>query len=245
MAQPKQAMQAQTARQLRLLANGSYSTGKGNAQNDYIWDRFLMPATPAPQGTPLFRIPKNGAYGTVAGDAKTDIETSMDDNGKLAAGQNFLSNAICPHLITTNNIQSSGDYVHHLDRVLQAWKVWQQHTNWTFKFSNTEYSWRAPGVIFLPANYEVGASAAYLANEHQVQAAFYNHLSWMNMPTRLPITEQVNFSIITLSTSGSASILVLLQNAMAFLNNATAGGTPTAVQCEVQCTLRGLLTRAI
>jgi len=239
------AMQKTTARQLRLLSNGSYSTGKGNAQNDYIWDRYLMPAAPAAQGTPLFRIPRSGAFGTVAGDAKTEIETSMEDNGKLPAGQNFLANAICPHFITTNNIASTGDYVHHTDRLLQAWKVFQQHTNWIFKFSNTEYSWRAPSVIFLPAVYENGASAVYTANEHHVKSGEYQHLSWMNMPTRIPITEQVNFTLTAFTTSGAASILALVTNAMAFLNNATAGNTPTAVQCEVQVTLRGLLTRAI
>ncbi|HEX3100394.1 MAG TPA: hypothetical protein VHQ01_01305, partial [Pyrinomonadaceae bacterium] len=71
------------------------------------------------------------------------------------------------------------------------------------------------------------------------------HLSWINMPTKVPITEQVNFTLTAFTASGAATILALVTNAMAFLNNATEGDTPTAVQCEVQTTLRGLLTRAI
>jgi hypothetical protein len=238
MADRTQAMSVATARQLRLLGNGSYATGKGNAQNDYIWDRFVMPAITQPQGIPLFRIPRSGQYGVTAGDQKTEIETSMEDNGKLAAGQNFLTNAICPFLVTPNGQTNAGAYTQSVDGNLHAWKVFQQHTNWTFKFTNTEYSWRAPGLIFLPAVFENGFSAAALATQEMVRVGDYYHLSWMNMPTKVPITEQVNFTLTAFTTSGSAAILALVQNAMAFLNGST-------IRTEVAVVMRGMLTRAV
>jgi len=232
------AMQVSTARQLRLLSNGSYSTGKGNAQNDYIWDRFVMPATPAAQGTPLFRIPRSGAYGATAGDAKTEVETSMEDNGKLPAGQNFLANACQMSLITPNGQTNAGVYTVGIDRILHAWKVYLQHTLVNFKFTNTEYSWRSPGTNFIPSVFENGESGALAATGAMVRSGDFQHLNWINMPTKVPITEQVNFTLTLFTTSGSAAILLLVQNAMFFLNGATR-------LTEVQATLRGMLTRAI
>lgn len=245
-------MQTTTAKDLALLSNGSYSTGKGQAQNDYIWDRILMPSAPSSQGLSFFRTPRSGAYGTTAGDQKTEIETSMEDTGKLPAGQNFLCNAIAIHLITTNAFQADGVYVAHTDQILQAWKIYMQHTNFTFKFTNVEYSWRTPGLTFLPAVWENGFSAAGATGQQIVRNGDFQHLSWINMPTRVPITEQVNFTLTAFTTSGSntsatTSILPLVENAMEFLSNSNQGevSPTTAVQCEIQASIRGLLTRAI
>jgi hypothetical protein len=232
------AMQVSTARQLRLLSNGSYSTGKGNAQNDYIWDRILLPATSPAQGIPFFRVPRSGQYGVTAGDQKTEIETSMEDNAKLAAGQNFLANACQISLITTNGLTAAGVYTVGIDRILHAWAVYMTHTNFSFKFTNTEYSWRSPGTNFLPSVYQNGESGALAATGAMVRSGDFQHLNWINMPTKVPITEQVNFTVTAFTTSGSAALLVFVNNAMAFLNGATRA-------CEVQTTLRGMLTRAI
>lgn len=236
--QAPQAMQVSTARELRLLSNGSYSTGKGNAQNDYMWDRVVLPAAPPAQGIPFFRIPRSGQYGSVAGDLKTDIETSMEDNGKLPAGQNFLSNAIQISLITGNGQSSDGTYTVGIDRILHAWATWMTHTVFSFKFTNTEYSWRTPGTSFIPSVYQNGESGPLAATGAMVRSGDFQHLNWLNMPTKVPITEQVNFTLTAFSTSGATTILALLTNAMAFLNGSTR-------RCEVQTTLRGMLTRAI
>lgn len=232
------AMQVSTARNLRLLSNGSYSTGKGNAQNDYIWDRVVLPAAAPAQGIPFFRVPRSGQYGVTAGDAKTEIETSMEDNAKLPAGQNFLANACQVSLITSDAQAAAGTYTVGIDRNLHAWAVYMQHTNFNFKFTNTEYSWRSPGVNFLPSVYQNGESGALAATGAMVRSGDFHHLNWLNMPTKVPITEQVNFTITAFTSSGAAAILTLVNNAMAFLN-----GNNT--RCEVQITLRGMLTRAI
>lgn len=236
--QAPQAMQVSTARQLRLLSNGSYSTGKGNAQNDYLWDRIVLPAAPASQGIPFFRVPRSGQYGVTAGDLKTEVETSMEDNGKLPAGQNFLTNAIQISLITGNGQATDGVYTVGIDRILHAWAVWMTHTNFNLKFTNTEYSWRTPGTSFLPSVYQNGESGALAATGAMVRSGDFHHLNWLNMPTKIPITEQVNFSLTAFTTSGSVAILALVTNAMTFLNGSTR-------RCEVQTSLRGMLTRAI
>jgi len=234
----EQAMQVSTARQLRLLSNGSYSTGKGNAQNDYLWDRVVLPAAIAPQGVPFFRIPRSGPYGATAGDLKTEVETSMEDNGKLPAGQNFLSNALQVSLITTNGQSSDGTYTVGIDRILHAWATYMTHSNFSLKFSNTEYSWRTPGTSFLPSIFQNGESGALAATGAMVRMGDFYHLNWLNMPTKVPITEQVNFTMTAFTSSGAAAILALVTNAMVFLNGSTR-------RCEVQTTLRGMLTRAI
>lgn len=236
--QAPQAMEVNTARQLRLLSNGSYSTGKGNAQNDYLWDRIILPATTQAQGIPFFRVPRSGNYGVTAGDLKTEIETSMEDNGKLPAGQNFLANAIQVSLITGNGQGTDGTYTVGIDRILHAWATYMQHTIFIFKFTNTEYSWRTPGTTFLPSVFQNGESGALAATGAMVRMGDFHHLNWINMPTKVPITEQVNFTLTAFTTSGAAAILTLVQNAMAFLNGSTR-------RCEVQTTLRGMLTRAI
>lgn len=236
--QAPQAMQVSTARQLRLLSNGSYSTGKGNAQNDYLWDRVVLPAAVQPQGIPFFRVPRSGPYGVTAGDQKTEIETSMEDNGKLPAGQNFLTNAIQISLITGNGQGTDGTYTVGIDRILHAWATWMQHTNFNLKFTNTEYSWRTPGTSFLPSVFQNGESGALAATGAMVRMGDFHHLNWLNMPTKVPITEQVNFTITAFTSSGAAAILTLVTNAMVFLNGTTR-------RCEVQTTLRGMLTRAI
>jgi hypothetical protein len=236
--QAPQAMEVSTARQLRLLSNGSYSTGKGNAQNDYLWDRIVLPATPAAQGTPFFRIPRSGQYGATAGDNKTEVETSMEDNGKLPAGQNFLSNAIQVSLITGNGQATDGTYTVGIDYILHAWAVYMTHTIFTFKFTNTEYSWRTPGTSFIPSVWQNGESGPMAATGGMVRMGDFSHLNWLNMPTKVPITEQVNFTLTAFTTSGAAAILTLVGNAMQFLNG-------SGRRCEVQTTLRGMLTRAI
>jgi len=236
--QAPQAMQVSTARQLRLLSNGSYSTGKGSAQNDYLWDRNVLPATIQPQGIPFFRVPRSGAYGTTAGDSKTEIETSMEDNGKLPAGQNFLTNSLQVSLITSNGQSLDGTYTKGIEQILHAWTTFMQHTNFSLKFTNTEYSWRTPGTSFLPSIFQNGESAALAATGAIVRMGDFYHLNWLNMPTKVPITEQVNFTMTAFTSSGAAAILTAVTNAMVFLNGTTR-------RCEVQTTLRGMLTRAV
>ena len=162
----------------------------------------------------------------------------MEDNGKLPAGQNFLANACQISLVTGNGQAADGTYTVGIDRILHAWKVYQQHTLYNFKFTNTEYSWRSPGTNHLPSVWENGESGALAATGAIVRMGEFQHLNWINMPTKVPITEQVNFTLTAFTTSGAAAILTLVTNAMVFLNLA-------ARRTELVCTLRGMLTRAI
>lgn len=231
-------MTKQTARQLALLSNGSYQTGKGNAQNDYIWDRMLCPATIPNQGLVFFRTPLNAQYGAVAGDQKSTVETSMEDNGKLSNGQNFLANAVGINLCSTNGQLNTGVYTSQVDRIIHAWKVIMQHSYWVFKFTNVEYSWRAPSTLFIPSVFEQGGTGLAVSTP-VTRVGDFNHHNWVNMPTKVPITQQVNFTMTLYMGSGVATMNTQVINALTFLSSVANVGV------EIAVTFRGLLTRAV
>ena len=231
------AVQQSTARDVALMRNGAYQTGKANVQSDYIWDRNAITGTAVPNvGYVFFRSPRSQPYGAVAGDVKTLIETSMEDNGKLPQGQNFLVNAINISMISSLTSATTGTYTEQVDRVLQAYKILLQHTVVEIKFSNIEYSWRANGTLFVPPIFEPGMATPTAATAQPMSVGDFNHHGWINVPSRIAVSEQANFNVSLTVLSGLAGTSTKLNQAVQYL---------ASVSAEIQVMLRGTLSRAV
>lgn len=231
------AVQQSTARDVALMRNGAYQTGKANVQSDYIWDRNAITGTTVPNtGYVFFRTPRSQPYGVTAGDTKTLVETSMEDNGKLPQGQNFLVNAIAIHMISRLVTATSGAYTEQVDRVLQCYKTILQHSVVEIKFSNIEYSWRANGALFVPTIFEPGNATPVAATAQPMAVGEFNHHGWINVPSRIAVSEQANFNVTITVTSGIAATATILNNCIQYL---------ASVAAEMQVMLRGTLSRAV
>jgi hypothetical protein len=233
------AVQQSTARDVALMRNGAYQTGKANVQSDYIWDRNAITGTTVPNvGYVFFRSPRSQPYGATPGDTKTLIETSMEDNGKLPQGQNFLVNAINISMISKLITATSGAYTEQVDRVLQAYKLLLQHMVVEIKFSNIEYSWRANGTLFIPPIFEPGMATPTAATAQPMNVGDFNHHGWINVPSRIAVSEQANFNVSLTVLSGLAATSAALNQAVQYLAS-------TPVTAEIQVMLRGTLSRAV
>jgi hypothetical protein len=226
-------MQQNTAKDVALLSNGSYDTGKGQAFDDYLWDTNLFPATV--KQLQFFKTPIGSAYGGVSGDTKTETETSMTDTGKLPAGQSFLINGITISLIQNPVFNPTSGYVSGISNaIINAFNFVIKHSVWELKFTNTEYSWRDTGAIFMPmVNDAVDSITPTLASSNAGQ---YNHYNWVKVATKVPVSEQVNFSVNVWFDAGITTVRTQLGNALAYLAQEKA---------EIRTQLKGLLVRKV
>jgi hypothetical protein len=228
-------MTKQTAKNLAQMSNGTYDTGKGQAFDDYLWDTLLVPS--APREMQFFKTGIGSAYGTVAGDAKTSIETSMDDNGKLPSGQSFLINAITVSLVSNVVVASDTGAVGATAlSIVNAYRIIMTHSTWELKFTNTEYSWRDSGSIFLPSIFEQGSSSDATNNLSNVQIGQFFHYNWIKVSTKVPISELVSFSVQANFNSGSAAIKTKVNNAFLYLQSQGV---------ELRTQLKGMLLRQV
>lgn len=225
-------IQRGTVKDVALLSNGTYDTGKGQAFDDYLWDTNFIPATS--RLVQFFRTNIGAQYGVVAADAKTEIETSMDDSGKLPAGQGFLINALTVSLLTNAEVTTDGTVTEKGNSVLNAYKLLMHHTVWEIKFTNTEYSWRDSGSIFLPSIMETPTVAT--PNLAMAATSCFEHYNWIKVATKVPISELVNFSINCTMGSGVATIQTKIDNALVWLES-------QKVEWRVQ--LKGMLLRKV
>lgn len=225
--------QKNTAQDLALLSNGTYGSGKGQAFDDYLWDTALVPS--APRQVQFFKVPIGGSYGSTAGDSKTEIETSMEDTGKLPAGQSFLITGITTSLVSYNPVSSGGIVTGLVDGIVSAYKLLMGSSVWELKFSNVEYSWRDSGSIFLPSVFEVGGSSAASAPASQ-QVGNFLHYNWVKVSTKVPVSELVSFSVNARFDAGNAAQNTALLDAFTFLNS---------VDCAIRVQLKGMLTRKV
>lgn len=228
-------MQKQTVKNVALLSNGSYDTGKGQAFDDYLWDTNFIPSTR--KLTQFFKTNIGSQYGAVAGDEKTDIETSMDDSGKLPAGQSFLINALTVSLISNDVVSTAGTVAGEALSIVNAYRLIMTHSVWEIKFSNVEYSWRDTGSIFLPSIFEMASQeSATDIGISNTQVGNFNHMNWIKVATKVPISELVSFSINASINSGVATIQTKLDNALEYLESQ---------KCEWRVQLKGMLLRKV
>lgn len=229
-------IQRKTVKDVALLSNGSYDTGKGQAFDDYLWDTNFIP--PSRRTTQFFKTNSGSQYGIVSGDIKTDVETSMEDTGKLPAGQSFLINAITASLISNVTVASDTGAVGATAlSIVNAWRLLMTHSVWEIKFSNTEYSWRDSGSIFLPSVFEMASEQSTTdLGISNTQIGNYSHYNWIKVSTKVPVSELVSFAVNVTINSGVASIQTKLDNALFFLNGE---------YCEWRTQLKGLLLRKV
>jgi hypothetical protein len=229
-------IQKQTVKDVGLLSNGSYDTGKGQAFDDYLWDTNFIPSSR--KLTQFFKTNNGSQYGAVAGDSKTEIETSMEDTGKLPAGQSFLINAITASLISNTTVGTDGTIGTSALAIVNAWRLIMCHSLWEIKFTNTEYSWRDSGSIFLPSVFEqpslsVVSTATGVSN---TQVGNFFHYNWIKVSTKVPVSELVSFAINVKIDSGVATIQTKLDNALTYLSGQ---------KVEWRCQLKGMLLRKV
>jgi hypothetical protein len=225
-------MQKRTIKQIALLSNGSYDTGKGQAFDDYLWDTNFVPATA--KKVQFFKTNIGAQYGSVAGDQKTDIETSMDDTGKLPAGQSFLINALTTSLISNTVVSSAGVVGTTAFNIVNAWRLIMTHSVWEIKFTNTEYSWRDTGSIFLPSVFETATTPTPALTQQAI--GNYSHYNWIKVSTKVPISELVSFSVNCIFNAGADTILTKIKDALIYLD---------AQKVEYRTQLKGLLLRKV
>jgi len=226
--------QKNTVKDVALLSNGTYDTKKGQAFDDYLWDTNFVPSTR--KLTQFFKTNIGSQYGAVAGDQKTDIETSMDDSGKLPAGQSFLINALTVSLLSNAAVGTDGTLGQTSLAIVEAYRLIMTHSVWELKFTNTEYSWRDTGSIFLPSVFENVTVADAVNNVSQSTVGQFNHYNWIKVSTKVPVSEQVNFSVNAIVNSGVATIQTKIDNALTYLY---------AQKVEWRVQLKGLLLRKI
>jgi hypothetical protein len=225
-------MQKRTVKDVALLSNGSYDTGKGQAFDDYLWDTNYMPASR--KTVQFFKTNIGSQYGATTGDEKTDVETSMDDAGKLPAGQSFLINAITSSLISNASVSTAGAVATTAFAIVNAYRLAMTHSVWEIKFSNTEYSWRDSGSIFLPSVFELATTPTPALTQQAV--GNFAHYNWIKVSTKVPVSELVSFSVNCKFGSGAVANQTLVDNALEYMD---------AQAVEFRCQLKGLLLRKV
>lgn len=215
-----------TARDMAQMSAGSYSTGKGQIFEDFLWDTEAVPAT---FSNNLMQFFKRGIGSTFVAGTKTLVETCMDDNGKLPAGQSFLIKAIELHLVDQSAVTYAGVVDENASSIAGAWKLLLQNSVWEIKFSNNEYAWRSNGCLFMP-------SIMLQDNTAGSRLGDFNHYSWMKIGTEITVSEQVSFSLNATFQSGDPTLLARLNAAATWLN--------TNKVC-IRPQLKGTLTRTL
>jgi len=225
-------MGKKTAQNLALLSNGTYNSGKGQAFDDYIWDTMLVPTQP--RQMQFFKANISSSYG---GGSKTEVETSMEDTGKLPAGQSFLISAITISLISNLAVTSLGTVSDDMEEIVNAYRQIMTKSVWELKFTNTEYSWRASGSLFLPSVFEVAKINAASGTTNSTTVGQFNHYNWIKVGTKIPVSELVSFAVNARFGSGETTTLEdQVEDAFTFLNSKNV---------ELRVQLKGMLTRAM
>ena len=157
----------------------------------------------------------------------------MEDTGKLPAGQSFLINAITASLISNTTVATDGVVGDTALAIVNAWRLLMTHSVWEIKFSNTEYSWRDSGSIFLPSVFEQATEQSRTdLGISNTQIGQYAHYNWIKVSTKVPISELVSFAVNVKIDSGVASIQGILDDALTCLSDE---------KTEWRCQLKGLI----
>lgn len=215
----------QAAQDLQLGKNGSYSN-EGNVLQHVVYDNMNFAATTLRQETTFFSVPIGGAY---MGGQKTVTETNLREVGKLPNGQTFLikeiSFALIPGIVGADT---------DVNTVLAAYYNIMQNSVFEIKIAGREYDFQTPGSVFLNP---VQVSGLNSAANGAVPGGDFISTGWVKLnSTPIPVGQLVSFNVIQRSQSGVAAIAAILNTASDALNTQNA---------QIQCRLRGILTRAI
>lgn len=213
------------AESLQLAKNGSYSN-EGNVLQHVLYDNMNFVTTTLRPETTFFSIPIGGPY---VGSTKTLTETNCREVGKLPNGQTFLikeiSFALIPGIVGADT---------DVNTVLSAYYLIMQNSVFEIRIAGREYDWQAPGSVFLNP---IQVAALNSAANGGLPGGEYISTGWVKLSsTPIPIGQMVSFNVVMKSTSGIAATLALIN---------TASTTLYTQNAQIQCRLRGILTRAI
>lgn len=221
----KNAMEA-----LQLQKNGSYSN-EGNVLQHVLFDNLDFNNTTLRANGTFFTSPINASY---MGGFKTDTETNLVTAGQLPNTQTFLikeiSFALIPMIVGTDTdvIERIADYVN----IMQA-------SRFEIKIAGREFDFQAPGSVFVPPIFAHSQATMVDATTRAIANAGGAYIStgWVKLAsTPITIGNQVNFSVRMASSVASTTLATLLDTASDDLNTQNA---------QMQCRLRGILTRSI
>jgi len=213
------------AQDLQLGKNGSYSN-EGNVLQHVLYDNMDFQNTTLRAETVFFSIPFGGVY---MGGTKTMSETNMREVGKLPNGQTFLVKEISFALVPTI-VGADTD----VNTILSAYYNIMQASTFEVKIAGREYDLQVPGTCFLNP---VQVAALNSAANGGLPGGEYISTGWLKLnATPIPIGQLVTFSVIMRSGSAVAANATILDTASDVLDTQEA---------QMQCRLRGILTRAI
>ena len=214
---------------LQLQKNGSYSN-EGNVLQHVLFDNLDFQNTTLRANGTFFTAPINSAY--LAGN-KTDTETNLVAAGQLPNTQTFLireiSFSLIPMIVGTD-----------LDAmtVVAAYTNIMQQSRFEVKIAGREFDFQAPGSTFLPPIFVNSLNTVVTATDRAVSVGGgYISTGWVKLAsTPIPIGNLVNFSVRMASSAAAAANATILDTASDVLNTQVA---------QMQCRLRGILTRSI
>ncbi len=218
------------AEALQLGKNGSYSN-EGNVLQHVLYDNLDFQDTTLRANGTFFTSPVDSTF---MGGTKTETQTNIVTAGQLPNTQTFLikeiSFALIPTIVGTE-----------LDAlaVVAAYINIMQASRFQIKIAGREFDFEAPGSVFHPPiavnslNTMVDATNRPVANI----GGGYIHSGWVKLAsTPIPIGNLVNFSVRMASSTAAAALATILDTASDVLNTQAA---------QMQCRLRGVLTRSI
>ncbi len=216
------------AEDLQLGKNGSYSNS-GNVLDHFLYDNMDFQNTTFRNETTFFSIPFGGVYMTAN---KTLTETNLREVGKLPNGQTFLIKAISFAYIPSQ-VSTSTD----LNANLADYITIMQNTTFEIKIAGREFDFQAPGSTFLSPITLAGQSIVVDATTRTGTTGDYISSGWIKLAaTPIPIGQLVSFNVIMKTGAADPAIGLRLD---------TASDQLESQRAQIQCRLKGILTRAI
>lgn len=218
------------AEALQLGKNGSYSN-EGNVLQHVLFDNLDFNDTTLRANGTFFTSPIDSAF---MGGSKTDTQTNIVTAGQLPNTQTFLIKEISFALIPT----IPGTDLDALD-IVAAYINIMQASRFEIKIAGREFDFQAPGTVFHPPIAINSLAAVTTATDRPATnvGGGYIHSGWVKLAsTPIPIGNLVNFSVRMASSTAAAALVTLLNTASDTLNTQNA---------QMQCRLRGVLTRSI
>lgn len=219
------------------LSGGTYGKG-GDVLDHYLWDTEGFANTTVRAETRFFQKGFGGSYGYTAGATKTLTETNLTDTGRLAAGQSFLVKAISLAFHANLEVEQNTEANNIASKLAESWYTLLRGSVFEFKFANQDFSWQAPGHIFLPsmsiAAVQDAQSTVADSRPVPVSVGNFGHYNWISIKTPLVIGELVSFSVVMKSGQGD----------IAALQSGDATSALFAAKSLVSVILKGTLTRS-
>jgi len=213
------------AEDLQLGKFGSYSN-EGNVLQHVLFDNLdFNDATVRAEGS-FFQKPIGSTY--MSG-TKTNAQTNLFDAGKLPNAQTFIVKEMGISLIAA---VAGADT--DAKAVVAAFTNIMQSSKFELKIAGREYDLQVPGSVFLPSVFVQGADVE--GDGVNVGGAFIS-TGWVKLSaTPVVIGNMVTFSVNMSTNTSSSALHAILNTASDILNTQNA---------QLQCRLRGVLTRSI